>query len=168
MSKLFAFVAAAALSFFVNVQAVHAKTAVLCTGIFGAALAPMTDYEAPLKKKGYQVVRATWLYFPPVKPDVVISHSACADKAAWVYPQARHFPLDGTFVGLFLGCPTGTRCENYYAPIDKVPLLVCCGGYPLPRSAVKTKVPGTPSFIFAPGHLRLPTEVRDRVLARVP
>lgn len=148
-------------------SAAFAKTAVICTGIFGEVVAPMTDYDAPLVKKGYKVIRATWVYQPMVKPDVVISHSACADVAPTVYPKAKHFPLDGTWMGR--GCPKGTQCDNYYAPIDKYPFFLCCGGYPTRGSTRTYKVDGTLSFfIFAPGHVTLPSRVRDRVMKSIP
>lgn len=148
----------------------QAKVALICTGMFGEVVAPMTDYVAPLKAKGYTVVYGSWRALPDIKPDIVISHSACADSAPKAYPKAKHFPLDGTWWGILAGgCPKGTNCENYYAPIDKMPFLVCCGGYPTLGSSKTYKVGGTMSFfIFAPGHVTLPSRVRDRVLKSVP
>lgn len=143
-----------------------AKTAALCLGMFGEAVAPMLDYDAPLKAKGYKVVRISHRYLPPdLKPDIVISHSACADKAPVAYPKAKHFPLDGTWMGR--GCPKGTVCENYYAPVNKLPFFLCCGGYPT-RGAKQYPQPGTLSFfLFAPGHVGLPSKVRDRVMKAI-
>lgn len=151
----------------VSTLLVEAKTALLCTGIFGEIVAPMNDYVAPLQKKGYQVLRGNYIYPINAKPDVVISHSACADVAPTWYPKARHYPLDGTWLGR--GCPQGTRCDNYYAPINKYPFFLCCGGYPTRGSTTTTKVNGTLSFfIWAPGHVTLPSRVRDRVINSMP
>lgn len=162
--RLVAAAIAAAVAFYCPVAL--AKTAVICTGIFGDVVAPMTDYEAPLKAKGYKVVRASYAALPAIKPDVVISHSACADVAPQAYPKAKHFPLDGTWLGR--GCPKGTACDNYYAPIDKLPFFLCCGGYPTAGSTRTFKEHGTLSFfIFAPGHVSLPSRVRSRVLGSI-
>ena len=144
-----------------------AKTAVLLRGIFGEIVAPLTEYEAPLKKKGYTVVYGSYMAPPNVKADVVIAHSAGADVGPVSYPKALNFPLDGTWAGR--GCPKGTRCINYYAPINKYPFFLCCGGYPTRGSALTYKEKGTLSFfIWAPGHVSLPGRVRDRVMQQVP
>lgn len=143
------------------------KIAAICTGMFGEMVAPMLDYDAPLKAKGYKVIRISHRYLPPdLKPDIVISHSACADTAPAAYPKAKHYPLDGTWLGR--GCPKGTVCDNYYAPVNMLPFLVCCGGYPTRGSTKVTKEVGTPWFILVhPGHVGLPSKVRDRVMRSI-
>jgi hypothetical protein len=143
-----------------------AKTIVLATGIGGTLVAPLNDYEAELKRRGHTVVRATWLYMPPVKPDYVISHSAAADIAAQTYPKAKHFTLDSTILNR--GCPKGTQCDDYYGPVNKLPFLICCGGYALRGQTKQHPQPGTLSFfIFAPGHVGLPSRVRADVIGRI-
>lgn len=143
-----------------------AKTVMLCTGLFGEMVAPMSDYDAPLKEAGHKVIRASHRALPNKKPDWVISHSACADIAPQAYPKAKHAVLDGTWAGR--GCPKGTSCDNYYAPINKLPFFLCCGGYPTRGSARTYKQPGTFSFfIFAPGHIGLPSRVRDQVIRSI-
>ncbi len=146
--------------------AAFAKTVVLLTGIGGALVAPMNDYETELTRRGHKVYRGTWLVQPAVKADYVIAHSAGADIAAVTYPRAKIITLDSTFLNR--GCPQGTSCDDYYAPIDKFPFLVCCGGYALRGKTRQFPQSGTLSFfIFAPGHVSLPSRVRTKVLSGI-
>lgn len=163
MKKLLCAAFAAAAIYCGSAAVSTAATIVIATGIGGTLVAPMNDYEAELKRRGHKVYRGTWLVMPPVKPDYVISHSAAADIAAQTYPRAKHFTIDSTFLNR--GCQAGTRCDDYYAPIDKFPFLVCCGGYALRGKTRQFPQQGTLSFfIFAPGHVGLPSKVRPQII----
>lgn len=140
----------------------HGKTIVILRGLFGEVVAPMTDYEAELKKRGHRVVMGSHRAPPQVKADYVIGHSRGADVAL-NYPAGKIITLDATFLNP--GCPQGRQCEDYVAPVNKLPFLLCCGGYAV-RGATKAYLqPGTLSFfLFAPGHVGLPSRVRDQVI----
>ena len=141
-----------------------AKTIVILRGMFGEVVAPMLDYEAALKKQGHTVIMGSHRFPPNVKADVVIGHSRGADMAL-LYPGARIITLDATFLNA--GCPKGRQCDDYVAPINKLPMIFCCGGYAV-RGAKTYPQPGTFSFlIFAPGHVGLPSRVRDQVVRSI-
>lgn len=166
MTKVILPALAGAAAYCLSTATAFAKIIVLLTGIGGALVAPMNDYEAELTRLGHKVYRGTWLVQPAVKPDYVISHSAAADIAAQVYPKAKHFTIDSTFLNR--GCPAGTKCDDYYAPIDKFPFLVCCGGYALRGKTTRYPQQGTLSFIiFAPGHVGLPSKVRPQIIKSI-
>lgn len=142
----------------------NAKTVVILRGLFGETVAPMLDYEAELKKRGHKVVMGSHRAPPQVRADYVIGHSRGADMAL-TYPGAKIITLDATFLNP--GCPKGRSCDDYVAPVNRLPFLLCCGGYAV-RGAKQYPQPGTLSFfLFAPGHVGLPSRVREQVLKSI-
>lgn len=165
MKKLTSAFLGAFLAVFIFVQDAGAKTVVILRGIFGEILAPMLDYEAELRKRKYKVVMGSWLLPPQVKADYVITHSAGGSAGLTRYPGAKVFTIDPTVLNP--GCSKKNNCTNYYAAINKVPFLICCGGYRV-NGAKNIEVGGTPSLIVvAPGHVSMPGRVRDRILGQI-
>ncbi|HLL28985.1 MAG TPA: hypothetical protein VKT73_15215 [Xanthobacteraceae bacterium] len=146
-------------------SAAEAKKVVVIRGIFGNIVSPMTEIVTGLQKRGHQVtVREWWMGVPEPGFDVAVVHSA-GDVPGLMSRAKQVITIDPTFINP--GCQPGSKCTNYYAPIDKMPFLVCCGGYAV-AGATNKKVPGTPSFfLFAPGHIAMPANQAPAVINTV-
>src|SRR5579871_2675852 len=108
-------------------SAAEAKKVVVIRGIFGNIVSPMTEIVTGLQKRGHQVtVREWWMGVPEPGFDVAVVHSA-GDVPGLMSRAKQVITIDPTFINP--GCQPGSKCTNYYAPIDKMPFLVCCGGY---------------------------------------
>lgn len=139
------------------------KTAALITGIFGTFLAPMNKVEQRLKARGYKVVRGTWLYTPPGRYDIAISHSAGTPQA-YATGAKKIVTIDPTITAaVFQACPAGATCVNHHSWMSAVPLIVCCGGYPI-RGARNIQEAGAPFVIFEPSHASMPDRIAHKVV----
>jgi hypothetical protein len=149
----------------VSYVAAEAKTVVLLRGMFGEFVAPMTDIAEDLTKRGHKVILGSHRAPPQVKADYVITHSAGDIAGLTQYPGAKVITIDPTFLNP--GCAPDKACTNYYAAINRLPFFFCCGGYPV-KGASNNDVGGTPSFIiFAPGHVSMPSRVKDRIVGSI-
>lgn len=120
--------------------------AVAITGIMGPQLgADLGKVKTQLKAKGYRVIGYEWFAVGKIPASArVIGHSAGAD-AALKTGAKRIVTYDPTFLNQ--GCPPKSKCINYYSPLDKLPLIFCCGGY---------AVRGATNIIVRPPHLTMP------------
>lgn len=138
-----------------------AKSAVLIRGIGGAYIAKMERIEKGLRAQGYSVdVREYYQGVPTKRYDLAVGHSAGAPIA--MHTNAAERIAVDSIMGAY--CPKGAKCTSFYAPVDKFPFLICCGGYRV-TGAKNIAISGTPSFfIFAPGHVSAPDRVANDVL----
>ena len=131
-----------------------AKDILIVRGIFGDIVSPMNKIADGLRAKGNKVTIAEWFLLPTVKYDDVIGHSA---GDAVLRLKAKHiYTIDPTFLNV--GCPIGSRCINWYAPEDRLPFFICCGGY---------QVRGAHNHRVAAGHVSMPDRIAKRVIATV-
>lgn len=125
---------------------VAAEDAVAITGILGPQLgADLGRVKTQLRAKGYRVTGYQWFAVGAIpKGARVIGHSAGADAALRTGAK-RIVTYDPTFLNP--GCPSKSKCVNFYSPLDAFPLIICCGGYP---------VRGAQNIIVKPPHLTMP------------
>lgn len=132
----------------------EAKKIVVIRGIAGNVVSPMTSIIMGLRARGHRVVVREWFQgVPPRGFDVAIGHSA-GDRPALLSGAPLVITLDPTWANP--GCQRGSRCVNYYAPIDAFPLIVCCGGY---------RVSGAANVVVSGGHILIPEQQARRVVA---
>lgn len=131
-------------------------------GIGGNIVAPMTTIIDGLRARGHHVVVAEFYFVPSGRYDVAIVHSA-GDIPGLMSRAKKVITIDPTFIAP--SCQPGSICTNYFAPIDRLPFFICCGGYSI-NGATNKQVPGTLSFfLIAPGHVSMPDRVAARVIA---
>lgn len=152
------------LCMFFFVHGAYAKDVLLVRGLFGAEVSPMTSIYDGLKKAGHRVVRTEWWRLPAGKFDVAIGHSAGGNVLGLSVPLI--LTIDP--VVTYTSCPAGSKCINWYSPVDKYPFLLCCGGWAVRGADNRVVAGGTPSLlIFSPGHVSLPDRVAKDVIAAV-
>lgn len=141
--------ALAALALLCLVQIAEAKSVLILRGMFGEAVAPMTDVAAALKAKGHKVTLGSWRSPPSGIFDWVITHSA-ADRWVNSYPGARVISLDPTFLN-----PGCNGCTNLYNPMNKVPFIFCCGGYAMN---------GAKNIVVRAAHVKVPSAAIPQIV----
>jgi hypothetical protein len=141
----------AALFIFIASHA-EAKNVLILRGMFGEVVAPMTDIAASLQKKGHKVTLGSWRAPPTGVYDVVITHSA-ADRWVNSYGRAKVISLDPTFLN-----PGCKGCVNYYNPMNKIPFILCCGGY---------RMTGANNVVVPAPHVAVPSASIRHIEAQV-
>lgn len=113
-----------------------AENVLVAPGIFGMEVAPMKKIQK-LIHKGDKVYYVPWyaVGFLKVHIDRAIGHSKGADAILTIKAK-RYIPIDATVANR--GCPKKGACVSYYNPKNKIPLGVCCGGWPV-KGAVNKK-----------------------------
>lgn len=132
-------------------SAAEAKNVLLLRGMFGEMVAPMTDVGAALQAKGHKVTYGSHRAPPSGKFDMVVTHSA-ADQHVNKYGQKTVVvSLDPTFLN-----PGCNGCTNYYNPMNRFPLIFCCGGYPMR---------GANNIVVRASHVTVPSATIPQIVA---
>lgn len=130
----------------------QAKTALVRSGLFDDFGIFTRPVEEGLKAQGYKVTRKPWWMADGGKYTVAVGHSMGADRV--LSDNAGHIiTIDPTLANR--GCPKGKRCTNYYSPLNKVPLIICCGGY---------EVRGAKNIPIGYGHVQAPRIALKQIL----
>lgn len=135
-----------------EVSAAKARTAIVRSGLMddgGRFVAVVID---GLKKQGYRVTHLPWWAAKSGSYTVEIGHSKGADKV--LSDGGKNvIAIDPTIANR--GCQPKSNCTAYYAPENRIPLIVCCGGYP---------ARGAKNIRIARGHVQAPRTALSQIL----
>lgn len=140
------------LTYEVSAAKAKPRTALVRSGLMDDGGRFVSVVVSALQKQGYRVTHLPWWAAKSGSYTVEIGHSKGADKV--LSDGGRNvIAIDPTIANR--GCQPKSNCTAYYAPENRIPLIVCCGGYP---------ARGAKNIRIARGHVQAPRIALAQIL----